>query len=53
MAQVRGHKLKLGKPKNGIVDARCTCGGWKATGTATEVTLKWNKNHISKFDNYR
>lgn len=53
MAQVRGHKLKLGKPRNGKVTATCSCGGWTATGTVAEVTQKWNKNHISKFDNYR
>lgn len=49
MAQVRGHKLKIGKPKDGKVTGRCTCGGWIGVGTKAEVEQKWSKNHISKF----
>jgi hypothetical protein len=50
---IRGHKLKVGKPKDGKVTATCSCGGWTGTGTVTEVTEKWNKRHVNKFDNLR
>lgn len=50
---IRGHKLKVGKPKDGKVNASCSCGGWKASGTVAEVTGKWNKNHVNKFDTLR
>jgi hypothetical protein len=50
---IRGHKLKVGKPKDGKVTATCSCGGWTGTGTVAEVTEKWNKRHVNKFDNLR
>ena len=53
MAKVRGHKLKLGKVKDGQSNATCSCGGWKASGTVAVVTEKWNKNHVNKFGNLR
>jgi len=54
MPNVRGHKLKIGKPKQGKVTARCSCGGWIGTGKDTaEVQDKWSKNHINKFDTLR
>ena len=54
MPSVRGHKLKIGKPKNGRVAGSCSCGGWIGVGASPqEIQEKWNKNHINKFDNLR
>lgn len=53
MPSIRGHKLKIGKPKDGRVTATCSCKGWTATGTVAEVTDKWNKRHVNKFDTLR
>lgn len=54
MPNVRGHKLKIGKPKDGKMEGRCSCGGWKGTGTTRdEVQAKWNRTHINKFDTLR
>lgn len=51
---VRGHKLKVGKPRGGKVSGSCSCGGWQGTGTdAADLQQKWSKNHINKFDTLR
>ena len=51
---VRGHKLKIGKPRNGQVSGSCSCGGWSGTGTTpAEIEQKWNDRHINKFDTLR
>lgn len=51
MPNIRGHKLKIGKPdKNGKMQGRCSCGGWLGFGdTRDEVQQKWSKSHVSKF----
>lgn len=51
---VRGHKLKVGKPKGGKVTGTCSCGGWQGVGAnPAEIERKWNTNHINKFDTLR
>lgn len=50
MPNIRGHKLKIGKPKDGKMIGSCSCGGWIGTGTSRdEVQQKWSKSHVSKF----
>lgn len=54
MPNVRGHKLKIGKPKNDRVSGKCSCGGWVGTAAnAQDLERLWNQRHINKFDTLR